>query len=69
MPWRGFIRGLITAPLTVSYLIIAMGLLITFNELGIPKSLLTIGIGHVVINRAKDPRFPNDICAVVNRAA
>ncbi len=44
------IQGLLTAPLTVSYLIIAMGLLITFNTLGIPKSLLTIGIGHVVIN-------------------
>ena len=44
------IQGLLTAPLTVSYLIIAMGLLITFNALGIPKSLLTIGIGHVVIN-------------------
>ena len=43
-------QGLLTAPLTVSYLIIAMGLLITFNSLGIPKSLLTIGIGHVVIN-------------------
>ena len=27
-----------------------MGLLITFNMLGIPKSLLTVGIGHVVIN-------------------
>lgn len=46
----GFLQGLLTAPLTVSYLIIAMGLLITFNMLGIPKSLLTIGIGHVVIN-------------------
>ena len=44
------IQGLLTAPLTVSYLIIAMGLLITFNMLGIPKSLLTVGIGHVVIN-------------------
>lgn len=46
----GFLQALLTAPLTVSYLIIAMGLLITFNNLGIPKSLLTIGIGHVVIN-------------------
>ena len=46
----GFFQGLLMAPLTVSYLIIAMGLLITFNRLGIPKSLLTIGIGHVVIN-------------------
>lgn len=45
-----FFQGLLIAPLTVSYLIIAMGLLITFNTLGIPKSLLTIGIGHVVIN-------------------
>ena len=48
--FSGLIQGLLTAPLTVSYLIIAMGLLITFNTLGIPKSLLTVGIGHVVIN-------------------
>lgn len=50
IPLGGLIRGFLTAPLTVSYLIIAMGLLITFNALGVPKSLLTIGIGHVVIN-------------------
>ena len=50
LPFTGFIRGFLMAPLTVSYLIIAMGLLITFNAIGIPKSLLTIGIGHVVIN-------------------
>lgn len=48
--FSGLLQGLLTAPLTVSYLIIAMGLLITFNSLGIPKSLFTIGIGHVVIN-------------------
>jgi len=46
LPLAGLIRGFLTAPLTVSYLIIAMGLLITFNSLGVPKSLLTIGIGH-----------------------
>ncbi|MEM7222405.1 MAG: ABC transporter permease [Pseudomonadota bacterium] len=46
----GLVQGFLTAPLTVSYLIIAMGLLITFNTLGVPKSLITIGIGHVVIN-------------------
>ena len=50
LPLGGIIQGFITAPLTVSYLIIAMGLLIIFNELGVPKSLLTISIGHVVIN-------------------
>ena len=47
---RRLLRGLITLPLTVSYLIIGMGLLILFNALGIPKSLLAAGIGHVVIN-------------------
>ena len=46
----GLLRGLITLPLTVSYLIIGMGLLIFFNWIGIPKSLIAAGIGHVVIN-------------------
>ena len=50
LPGSRFFQGLLTAPLTVSYLIIAMGLLITFTEFGVPKSLLAIGIGHVVIN-------------------
>lgn len=44
------IRFLLIAPLTVSYLIIGIGLLITLNLFGIPKSLFTVGIGHVVIN-------------------
>ena len=43
-------QGLLLAPLTVSYLIIGLGLLATFNALGIAKSLLAVGIGHVVIN-------------------
>lgn len=43
-------RGILAAPLSVSYLIIGMGLLILFNELGVPKSLLAVTIGHVVIN-------------------
>lgn len=50
LPRSGLMRGLITLPLTVSYLIIGMGLLIVFNWAGVPKSLLTAGIGHVVIN-------------------
>jgi spermidine/putrescine transport system permease protein len=44
------LRSLITLPLTVSYLIIGMGLLVLFNGAGLPKSLLAAGIGHVVIN-------------------
>jgi spermidine/putrescine transport system permease protein len=50
LPAAGLQRSLITAPLTVSYLIIGLGLLIMFNEVGFPKSLLAAGIGHVVIN-------------------
>jgi len=50
LPRSGLMRGLITLPLTVSYLIIGMGLLILFNAAGIPKSLIAAGIGHVVIN-------------------
>ncbi len=50
LKWAGFWKGLISLPLAVSYLIIAMGLLIFFNWAGLPKSLFAVGIGHVVIN-------------------
>ena len=50
LPASALMRALITLPLTVSYLIIGMGLLIMFKWLSIPKYLLTAGIGHVVIN-------------------
>ena len=50
LPGSGVLRALIAAPLMVSYLIIGMGLLIMFNAIGLPKSLIAAGIGHVVIN-------------------
>ena len=50
LPASALLRGLITLPLTVSYLIIGMGLLIFFNWIGVPKSLIAAGVGHVVIN-------------------
>jgi spermidine/putrescine transport system permease protein len=50
LPASAVLRGLITLPLMVSYLIIGMGLLIFFNWIGLPKSLVAAGIGHVVIN-------------------
>ncbi len=50
LPASGLLRGLITLPLMVSYLIIGMGLLIFFNWIGMPKSLVAAGVGHVVIN-------------------
>ncbi|MGY6549159.1 MAG: ABC transporter permease [Roseinatronobacter sp.] len=50
LPGTVLMRLVLIAPLTVSYLIIALGLLATFNRLGIGLSLWTAGIGHVVIN-------------------
>ncbi|MDE0282746.1 MAG: ABC transporter permease [Gammaproteobacteria bacterium] len=46
----GPLKVMITAPLTVSYLIIGFGLLVTLNLVGVSRSLWTVGIGHVVIN-------------------
>lgn len=43
-------RGVLIAPMTVSYLIIALGLLNLFNLTGVRLSMLTVGVGHVVIN-------------------
>jgi spermidine/putrescine transport system permease protein len=50
MPGRRLLEALIVLPLTVSYLIVGLGLLVSFNAIGMPKSLLATGIGHVVIN-------------------
>lgn len=50
LPGSALWRALLTLPLMVSYLIIATGLLILFNRVGVPRSLLAAGIGHVVIN-------------------
>ncbi len=48
--YEGAARFLLIAPITVSYLIVGLGLLITFNLVGISRSLFAVGIGHVVIN-------------------
>nr|WP_205600936.1 ABC transporter permease [Halomonas socia] len=50
LPGSVWLRGLLIAPMTVSYLIVGLGLLIVFNQLGIGLSLWAAGIGHVVIN-------------------
>lgn len=46
----GGVRFLIMAPMTVSYIIIGMGLMTILYLVGVPKSLLTVAIGHVVVN-------------------
>jgi len=50
LPGSALMRGVLIAPMTVSYLIIALGLLTVFNYFGIRPSLWATGIGHVVIN-------------------
>lgn len=44
------IQWFLVLPLFVSYLVIGMGLLLVLREFGISKSLLTVGMGHLVIN-------------------
>ncbi len=50
LPGQAAMRAVLIAPMTVSYLIIALGLLNLFNLTGLRLSLWTAGIGHVVIN-------------------
>jgi spermidine/putrescine transport system permease protein len=50
LPGSALMRGLLIAPLTVSYLIVGLGLLIVLTRAGLGLSLMTAGIGHVVIN-------------------
>lgn len=50
LPGSGFMRALLIAPLTVSYLIVGLGLLVVLTRAGFGLSLWTAGIGHVVIN-------------------
>jgi len=49
-PGSTAIQAAIMMPLTMSYLVIGLGLLILFSALDFGKSLWLVGIGHVVIN-------------------
>lgn len=50
LPGGPLIQWLLVLPLFVSYLVIGMGLLLLLRELEISKSLVTVAIGHLVIN-------------------
>ncbi len=50
LPLARTIRAALTAPLSVSYLVIGLGLLASLNLAGIGLSLWTVAVGHVVIN-------------------
>lgn len=50
LPGSAILRAVLITPLTVSYLIVGLGLLIVLTRVGFGLSLWTAAIGHVVIN-------------------
>ncbi len=50
IPGKALLRALIMLPLAVSYLLVGMGLLVSTSALGLGPSLVTVIVGHVVIN-------------------
>jgi spermidine/putrescine transport system permease protein len=52
---RGFrgkagVSALLLSPLVIPYVVLGISLLLLFHTLGVPRSLLTVVIGHVVIS-------------------
>lgn len=48
--WARLLQGVFMLPLTISYVVIGMGLLITMMWLRMPKSLTAVILGHAVVN-------------------
>jgi spermidine/putrescine transport system permease protein len=46
---KGFVTGMLLAPLVIPLVVFGTALLILFNTIGIPPSPITIAIGHIVI--------------------
>ena len=49
-PGKNAFLGVASLPLVIPYVVLAVGLLILFNVVGMPLSLWTVGLGHVIIN-------------------
>lgn len=49
LPGRGPLVGFIMLPLVVPLIIFGVALLVLFSQLNVPLSLVTVGIGHLVI--------------------
>jgi spermidine/putrescine transport system permease protein len=47
---KGPLSALLLSPLVVPYVVFGIALLILFHTLGIPRSILTVVIGHIVIS-------------------
>ncbi len=49
IPYNRSLKGFIAIPLVIPLIILGISLLVVFSQADVPLSLLTIGIGHVVI--------------------
>lgn len=49
-PGRNLFLAAASLPLVIPYVVLAVGMLLLFQVLGVPLSLWTVGLGHVVIN-------------------
>jgi spermidine/putrescine transport system permease protein len=49
-PGRGAFLAVASMPLVIPYVVLGVALLMLFGSLGVPLSLWTVGIGHVIIN-------------------
>lgn len=49
-PGRGLFLGVSAMPMVIPYVVLGVALLILFAQLGVPLSLWTVGVGHVIIN-------------------
>jgi len=47
---RGGVSALLLSPLVVPYIALAIGLLVFFNEAGLPLGIKTIVMGHIVVS-------------------
>lgn len=49
-PGRGVFMAVSAMPLVIPYVVLGVALLVLFSTLNIERSLVTVGVGHVVIN-------------------
>jgi spermidine/putrescine transport system permease protein len=47
---KSAVSALLLSPLVIPYVVFGISLLLLFHQLGIPRSLLTVVIGHIVIS-------------------
>ena len=58
---RAAVSALLLSPLVIPYVVFGISLLLLFHQLGVPRSLLTVVIGHIVIT------LPYTILVIVPR--